>query len=249
VVDADTGELVYSSAGHPPPVMALADGALTILEDGRGFPLAVRPGRTRPEARVTIPPRATLLLYTDGLVERRRVSLDQGIARAAEVVRDGRPAPLEELADDIMDRLTPVDGYQDDVALLLYRQPGPLEMEFPADAGQLAHTRSAMREWLQRAGVAPEQAYDTLIATGEAVANAIEHGHRDRPHGTVTLTATVLVDRLRVRVVDAGAWRPPRAVPDVSRGRGITLMKGLMDDFTIHTDGDGTTVNLSARII
>ncbi|MDO3639015.1 SpoIIE family protein phosphatase [Mycolicibacterium arseniciresistens] len=249
VLDAGTGELVYSSAGHPPPVMALADGELAILDDGRGFPLAVRPGQPRPEVRRTIPARATLLLYTDGLVERRRVSLDQGIARAAEVVQEGRPAPLEELADEIMDRLTPVDGYQDDVALLLYRQPGPLEMEFPAEVGQLAHTRTAMREWLDRAGVAPEQAYDTLIATGEAVANAIEHGHRDRPEGTVTLSATVLADRLRVRVVDTGAWRPPRAVADVSRGRGIILMKGLMDDFAIDSDGAGTTVNLSVRIM
>jgi PAS domain S-box-containing protein len=248
VLTPGTGELVYSNAGHPPPVLALADGTVTMLEDGRSFPLAVRPIPSRPEARMTVPPRSTLLMYTDGLVERRRVSLDRGITRAAEVIQDGRPTPLEALADEIMDRLAPVDGYQDDVALLLYRQPAPLEMEFPAEIGQLAPSRAALRDWLQRAGVAREQAYDTLIACGEAVANAIEHGHRDCT-GTVTLRATALVDQLRLSVVDTGAWLPPRAVEDISRGRGLTLMRSLMDDFAIHTDDRGTTVTLSARII
>ena len=79
-----------------------------------------------------------------------------------------------------MARLEPADGYQDDVALLLYRQPAPLEMEFAADVGQLAPSRAALRGWLTQAGVKPDQTLDVLIATGEALANAIEHGHRHR---------------------------------------------------------------------
>ncbi len=82
-----------------------------------------------------------------------------------------------------MAKLTPSDGYHDDVALLLYRQPAPLELEFPADVGKLAATRAALRDWLDEAGVSPEQALDVLIAAGEALANAIEHGHRDHPNG------------------------------------------------------------------
>ena len=72
VLDPDTGELVYSSAGHPPPILVDADGTTRILDDGH----TIRVGRAtdwpRPEAHVTMPARATLLLYTDGLVERRR---------------------------------------------------------------------------------------------------------------------------------------------------------------------------------
>jgi PAS domain S-box-containing protein len=248
VLDTGSGELTYSSAGHPPPVLVRGDRTAETLEEGRAIPLGLRRNLIRPEARVVIPARATLLLYTDGLVERRREPLDVGIAHAANLVQDGRGSPLEELASEIMSRLTPDGGYQDDVALLLYRQPAPLQLEFPAEVGELAGTRRALRIWLARADVGPEQVQDVLIATGEAIANAIEHGHRDRPGGTVSLRASATADRLDVTVVDTGAWRPPRPGVDVSRGRGVTLMKALMQDVTIQPDATGTTVHMHTRI-
>jgi anti-sigma regulatory factor (Ser/Thr protein kinase) len=248
VLTLETGALVYSSAGHPPPVLACADGTTVMLDGGRGLPLAVRPGRPRPEATLTVPARGTLLLYTDGLVERRGSSLDGGMARAADLVKDGRAEFVDELAEQLMDRLEPIGGYPDDVALLLYRQPGPLVMSFAADVAQLAPSRNALRSWLTRAGVEPTQLQDVLMATGEAVANAIEHGHRDQPGGTISLLAVAAVDQLRVTVTDTGTWKPERSVADLSRGRGLALMRALMRDFTIHTDDLGTTVNLYARI-
>jgi anti-sigma regulatory factor (Ser/Thr protein kinase) len=105
-----------------------------------------------------------------------------------------------------------------------------------------------LRSWLVQAGVEPDQIQDVLIATGEAVSNAIEHGHRDRPEGIVSLRAAAVVDRLQVTVKDTGDWRPPRKVVDISRGRGMALMRGLMEDFAIHSDEAGTTVHLYARI-
>jgi anti-sigma regulatory factor (Ser/Thr protein kinase) len=195
-----------------------------------------------------MPPRATLLLYTDGLVERRRESIDDGIARATDVVQDNRATALDELANVIMTRLAPEGGYGDDVALLLYRQPAPLELEIPADVGELAGSRTALRSWLDRAGVNPEQALDVLIAAGEALANAIEHGHRDRPDGTVRLHATALPDRVRLTVADTGEWKVPAAEPSLHRGRGIALMKALMQDVTIESRTTGTTVHMHTRI-
>jgi PAS domain S-box-containing protein len=248
VLTPATGELVYSSAGHPPPIMALADGTTILLDGGRGLPMALRPDWIRPEARVTMPTRATLLLYTDGLVERRGVSMDDGMALAADLVQGGRSQALDEVANDLMFRLEPTGGYPDDVAMLLYRQPAPLTMDFAADAGHLAPSRAALRSWLVQAGVEPGQIQDVLIATGEAVANAIEHGHRDRPEGIVSLRAAAVVDRLQVTVVDSGVWKTPREIADISRGRGLALMRGLMEDFTIHSDEAGTTVHLYARI-
>ncbi|MDT5178366.1 MAG: hypothetical protein QOJ95_2564, partial [Mycobacterium sp.] len=248
VLTLDSGELVYSAAGHPPPIMVHSDGTTTMLDGGRGLPLALRPGRLRPEVRVTMPPRATLLLYTDGLVERRGSSMDDGMAQAADVVLGGRAEALDRVADDLMSRLEPGGGYPDDVAMLLYRQPAPLSMDFAADASQLAPSRDALRNWLTQAGVDADQIQDVLIATGEAVSNSIEHGHRDRPEGIVSLRATADVDRLRVTVADTGVWKRPRTVADLSRGRGITLMRELMDDFTIHSDDVGTTVYMYARI-
>ena len=148
-----------------------------------------------------------------------------------------------------MSRLEPGGGYPDDVALLLYRQPTPLAMDFAADANHLAQSRDALRGWLNKVGVEPEQIQDVLIATGEAVANAIEHGHRDRREGTVSLRAAAVVDRLQVTVRDTGRWKTPREVADISRGRGMGLMRRLMEGFTIHTDDVGTTVHMYSRII
>jgi hypothetical protein len=248
VLTLDTGELVYSSAGHPPPIMVHADGTTAMLEGGHRLPLAHWRAGSRPEARITMPPRATLLLYTDGLVERRGSSIDDGIARAADLVQDGRSAALDDVADELMFRLEPEGGYPDDVAMLLYRQPAPLAMRFAADAGHLAPSRAALRGWLNQAGLEPDEVHNVLIATGEAVANAIEHGHRDRPEGTVSLRATALVDRLQVTVTDNGTWKTPRKTSGISRGRGIVLMRGLMEDFTIDAGDAGTTVHLYARI-
>jgi serine phosphatase RsbU (regulator of sigma subunit)/anti-sigma regulatory factor (Ser/Thr protein kinase) len=248
VLNPDTGELVYSSAGHPPPIVVDANGTTRMLNDGRTIPLGIRPHRPRPEARVTLPARATLLLYTDGLVERRRLPLDDGISRAASLLQDGLTAPLDDLANQIMSRLAPSGGYQDDVVLLLYRHPAPLELKFRANASNLAPTRKALRSWLTRAQLDPDQTINVLIAAGEAVANAIEHGHRYSPEGTISLGATALADQVQVTVKDTGSWKPPRPVPNPDRGRGITLMRGLMHAVTINPDTAGTTVHLWARI-
>ncbi len=248
VLTPDTGDLVYSSAGHPPPIMVHADGTTVMLDGGRGLPLALRPDRSRPEVAITMPARATLLLYTDGLVERRGTSIDDGMARAADLVQDGRSQALDDLADHVMSSLEPGGGYPDDVAMLLYRQPAPLAMNFVADTRNLAPSREALRSWLAQAGVERGQINDVLIATGEAVANAIEHGHRDRPEGTVSLHAAAVVDRLHVTVTDTGAWKPPHDIPDIRRGRGITLMRDLMEHCSIHSNDAGTTVHMHSRI-
>jgi hypothetical protein len=228
--------------------MVLADGTAMQLDGGHGLPLALRVEWSRPEAHVTMPARATLLLYTDGLVERRGRSIDDGIASATDLIQYGRSQALDEVADHLMLRLEPGGGYSDDVALLLYRQPAPLAMEFTADVDHLAPSRAALRSWLTQAGVEPDQIQDVLTAAGEAVANAIEHGCRDQGEGTVSLCATAVVDSLQVTVTDSGTWKAPRVVAGVNRGRGITLMRGLMEDLTIHATEAGTTVHLYARI-
>ncbi|PLV53205.1 histidine kinase [Mycobacterium tuberculosis variant microti OV254] len=248
VLTIATGELAYSSAGHPPPILVHADGSTAQLEGGHGLPLAVRVGWPRPEATVTMPPRTTLLLYTDGLVERRGQSIDEGISSATDLMHDGSSLSLDDVADHLMSRLAPGDGYPDDVAILLYRQPAPLSMDFEADVEHLAPSRAALRGWLTQAGVGPGQIQDVLTATGEAVANAIEHGYRDHSEGTVSLRATAVVDALQVTVIDSGTWKQPHTVPGINRGRGISLMRGLVEDLMIHSSEAGTTVHLYARI-
>ncbi|WP_442008883.1 ATP-binding SpoIIE family protein phosphatase [Mycobacterium sp. 2YAF39] len=248
VLNPETGEVVYSSAGHPPPILVMADRTTQLLDGAAATPLGLSYDQSRPEASVVMPARSTLLLYTDGLIERRREPLDQGIRRATDLVQDNRDTALEGLADEIMSRLAPSDGYQDDVALLLYRQPAPLEVEIPADPGHLSSTRATLRSWLTRAGLDAEQTLDVLIAVGEAVSNSIEHGHREQTGGTVSLRAIVLADRLHLTVVDTGSWIPPQDDPNSHRGRGLMLMRALMQDVSIEPSKTGTTVHMHTRI-
>ncbi|MFF0579832.1 SpoIIE family protein phosphatase [Streptosporangium saharense] len=248
VLDPETGQLTYSSAGHPPAILAHSDGTTRLLSEGRSVPLAVLPGRERPEARCAIPARATLLLYTDGLVERRRRPLTVGIDQAGEAIQAGRDVAVDDLATQVMSRLAPEGGYDDDVALLLYRHPAPLEMVFPAESSQLAPIRSALRGWLTRCQLSPQTLQGVLLAAGEACANAIEHGHRNAPGGTIRLRAEAFVDDLRLTVVDTGDWKTPQPEANTHRGRGMALMRAMMQQVTVTSGSTGTTVDMHTRI-
>ncbi|CAL9591094.1 Sensor histidine kinase RcsC [Streptomyces sp. enrichment culture] len=248
VLDPATGELTYSGAGHPPGILVHPDGTVRLLEEGCALPLAVRPGRARPEATCFLPARATLLLYTDGLVERRRLPLSTGIERAGHAVREGRDMPVEDLAGAVMARLAPAGGYDDDVALLLYRHPAPLDITFPAESSQLAPVRRALRGWLAQCELPPNAVQNVLVAVGEACANAIEHGHRHTPGDDVRLRAVALVDSLRVTVADSGRWKDPQPGANAHRGRGMPLMRAMMQQVTVSPGPSGTTVDMQMRI-
>jgi serine phosphatase RsbU (regulator of sigma subunit) len=123
IVDPRAGTLLYSGAGHPPAIVVDADGGARLLEDACSLPLAVQEELLRPESDVVLGPGSTLLLYTDGLVERRHEDLDTGIARAVEALVAGRALPPGELADLLTKRLLG-EAPDDDVAILLYQPVG-----------------------------------------------------------------------------------------------------------------------------
>jgi PAS domain S-box-containing protein len=247
ILNPVTGQLTYSAAGHPPAIVTHPDGATTLLDKVLSFPLATIPHTQRHEASHQLPARSTLLLYTDGLVERRGRSLTDGITEAAAAVAGGAEDPLEDLATTLMTTLAPPGGYGDDVAVVLYRHPAPLEIAFPARTDQLRPVRARLRDWLSRCGLAATVAQDTLVAAGEAVANAIEHGHRDKPGQQIRLRAAVTASRLRLTVADGGTWLPPGPTPAPYRGKGITLMHAMMDNVTIDSGANGTTVTMDTR--
>ncbi|MEU8217162.1 SpoIIE family protein phosphatase [Micromonospora taraxaci] len=248
VLDPTTGQLRYASAGHPPAIVTSPDGITRLLDQGHSRPLGVRGSAERPEAEERVPARATLMLYTDGLVERRRQPLTAGIGHVVTVIQNGRAHPIETLATDVMDELSPPGGYDDDVAVLLYRHPGPLELDFAAESTGLAPVRTALRSWLERCGLNPTNAYNVLVAAGEACANAIEHGHRDNPGGRIRLRATATADGLHLSVTDSGHWKTPQPDASTHRGRGLLLMRALMDAITVTPSATGTTIDMQARI-
>jgi serine phosphatase RsbU (regulator of sigma subunit) len=110
----------WSSAGHPPPVLALADGtARTLLTDGELL-LGLDPAVGRSNHEIVLEAGAVLLLYTDGLIERRDQDLDVGLDRLQVVVGALVGSPLEKLCDEVLSRMLP-HGAEDDVALVAIR--------------------------------------------------------------------------------------------------------------------------------
>lgn len=121
-IDCDRHVLTYSSAGHPPPVLVHADGRTEFLDQATDTPLDARPDPIpRPQAETTFSPGATLVLYTDGLIERRREDIDTGLDRLAHSLREHRDQDLETLADTVLLELLPPGGATDDTALIIVR--------------------------------------------------------------------------------------------------------------------------------
>ena len=119
IADTDSQTLHYSNAGHVPPVLATGSPQPELLHDGLSVPLAVHRDGSRPQAQRPLPPGSTLLLYTDGLVERRDNTIDDQIDRVAQAVTDTSELPVEHVADEVLRRLAPESGYDDDVAIVV----------------------------------------------------------------------------------------------------------------------------------
>ncbi|MEV7379634.1 SpoIIE family protein phosphatase [Streptomyces lydicus] len=122
IIDWTTHTIAYSSAGHPPPALLHPDGTVELLDGATDPPLGARPEHVdRPEARVPFTDDAVLVLYTDGLIERRREDIDVGLARLAGSLARHRGADAETLADALLAELLPPGGATDDTALVVIR--------------------------------------------------------------------------------------------------------------------------------
>ncbi|GAB3194681.1 hypothetical protein GCM10027261_13160 [Geodermatophilus arenarius] len=130
---AGTRVLRWSNAGHLPPVLLAPDGTTTLLETRPDRMLGVDPDTRRTDHTAELADGHTLLLVTDGLVERRDADLDAGLAALREALRDLGEVPLEELCDTVLARMVPAAG-ADDVALVAVRA-FPEDRPRPPEAG------------------------------------------------------------------------------------------------------------------
>ena len=115
--------LRWSNAGHPPPMLVGADNAVTKLQSSSpDLLLGVDPAGARTESRISLETGSTLLLYTDGLIERRGESLDQGLDRLQQALSDLAAAhlPLEDFCDQLLHLVLP-ERPEDDIALVAVR--------------------------------------------------------------------------------------------------------------------------------
>jgi anti-sigma regulatory factor (Ser/Thr protein kinase) len=245
-LDPQSGRLTYASAGHPPPLLVSGDGSASFLEELRAPPLGVRVSTWYPEASCTLDTGTGLLLYTDGLVERRGVPIDARLGRLRQVVELG-PEDLEELCDHVID--TMIGGEpRDDVALVAVRSlavGARIRISRPASPAAAPETRQVMRAWLSHHGVTRDDSYDVLVAAGEAFANVVQHAY-GVPGGTVEIEGALDCDRVCISVRDRGRWRPRAA--DRSGGRGLAMIRELMDSVEVDLDGEGTEIRMTRRV-
>ena len=242
-IDLVTGDLTYACAGHLPPLLQEPAGSPEYLLLARSAALGSRAGdlrRTQQSRR--LPPGSRLLLYTDGLIGRRARPLEKGFELLAREFTRRRDAPLPGLTAGLADTLVGRNN-TDDVCLLCVSLgiEERIERSIGADRMQIALLRADLRGWLVSHGVEPETREAVLLACSEAVANAIEHGYRDDPFGMIDVVATVTADAVEVKVADRGTWRGP--MTDVSRGRGLQLIRESMDQ-VLFDRSDGTIVTM-----
>jgi PAS domain S-box-containing protein len=245
VLDTESGEFSYSCAGHLPAILAAPGKAHTLISDARSVPLAVQRKASRPQAAVTLAPGSTLMLYTDGLVERRDVTLDDGIAHLGKTVAGAMNQTVDDIADAVLTELVPPDGYDDDIAIVVYRRPyAPLAIHRVVNADQLGELRHELAEWLNTAGVFEQRVADIVLAVNEAVANSIEHGYQDRKLGKIRIKGENDGARVRVKITDKGSWKPVSA-DSGARGRGLLLIRAVSDWLEMDCTPKGTTVDMS----
>ncbi len=251
VVDPASGRLDHASAGHPYPLLVNPDGTTRYLEGGRVPPLAALGSvRGEPPEYAELVAGSLLILYTDGLIERHRESLEAGFARLAAVAAGCADLPVDEACARLLERLAPPGGYTDDVVILAMRPTGVTDTSFsatvPAHLSETAPLRHRLRDWLADLGLDARTQYGVMLGVSEALANAIEHGSGLDPRKKVYVEVFAGPDTIRATISDTGQWSSDSAAShrEAYRGRGLTLINGVADRVETVRTPRGTRVTI-----
>ena len=242
-LDVAAGRLKVVRAGHPRPIVRRADGRVTQVDAAVGVPLGVLSRTTWPVTTVELSAGDRLVLYTDGLVERRGDDIEAGVTRlcdALAAVPFGDPAHA---ADIVLGRVGA--DLSDDVALLVCDVVGTrarfesATMRLPVGPDVVSRARSFTREILGRWGCG-EVVDDAALLVSEMVTNAIRH-----TDGKSVLKLQRETGRVRITVTDTET-RPPspnmRFEPTATSGRGMHLVDALAAAWGVEPTGSGKSV-------
>jgi PAS domain S-box-containing protein len=251
IVDPANAELVYSVAGHMPPLVIAPGVPTRYLDDVQDPPLAAaRLDRRRRTGRASFPAGSTLMLFTDGLVERRREPIDAGLDRLAVAAASAVQLPIRAMCDQLIEILLADQPQRDDVAVVAARlvktHSDTFHRRFHAAGSNARHVRHDFQDWLAYYELGTEAEADLALAIGEALANSVEHAYSSGAPGIVDVDGVLTDGLLRLVVRDHGLWRAPH--DDPHRGRGMMLMRRLVDEVRVDTDGRGTAVTLEYRL-
>jgi serine phosphatase RsbU (regulator of sigma subunit)/anti-sigma regulatory factor (Ser/Thr protein kinase) len=245
-LNLNTWVVRFARAGHPYPLLLRSDGTTAFLSETGGPPLGTTPGLTYDEEAVALRPGETLLLYTDGLIERRGHQLSEGEAALVDAAVSAPDEP-ELKCQAIASRLTEGASRGDDIAILAVQTVGLhelLEVEVPAEPRQLATIRHLIRRWVEANGGTDDDCAAFAIGVTEACANSIEHAYGPGD-ASIDIRAALVDGVAAVTIRDHGEWRERRGA---NRGRGIPIMREFIDEVSIEHAEMGTTVELRRRL-
>jgi anti-sigma regulatory factor (Ser/Thr protein kinase) len=200
------------------------------------------------ESTISLEPGATVVLYTDGLIERSGVSLDEGLdwLRGLAV---GISGGLDDLCSTLLRASFDGASQADDVALLAVRlksvDPERMELTLAAEPESLAYMRRVLGRWLRVVGADDTETYEILVACGEACANAVAYAHHSGEASSYVVEARRRAAAVELEVRDFGRWRAPRAG---SEARGLRLMSQLVDELEIDRTATGTAVRMRRAV-
>jgi anti-sigma regulatory factor (Ser/Thr protein kinase) len=186
-------------------------------------------------------------MYTDGLVEERGASIDAGLEALKEAAAAG-PADPDALCDHIVTRLLATRAATDDIAVLVVRtvpmSAEQLHIDLPTNPKSLATLRRTLGRWLESIGATRVESNDIQVSCHEACSNAMEHGYRFR-EASIDVDGEFDGEEVGITITDHGAWREKR---DSDRGRGLDLIRALMDNVDVEPTDHGTTVRMRKRL-
>ena len=244
VVEPGESRVDWVNAGHPAPLLVNGKDSAHYLEGATSVPLGVLPFPSYETVTSTMEPGSSLVLFTDGLIERPGELIDEGMAKLAARVSEAPDDP-EGLCNYLIRTLVPRGGATDDVAILSMRNlpySDRFQAAFKAEPEALSQMRSLLRRWLRHGGASERTIAEVATAAGEAATNAIEHsGASD----DFELSGRLVNGEIELIVRDSGRWRQPR---EGDQGRGLSLMRALMDTVELTPSPVGTTVRLRRRL-
>jgi PAS domain S-box-containing protein len=249
VVDPDLTELRYASAGHPPPLLVRGgeEGEASYLDAPASVPLGVGDAAWE-EVEVTLEPGSRIVLYTDGLVEERDVPLDAGLEQLRVAALAGPEEP-DALCGSIVEALGRSGSGGDDVTVMVAGTvpiaPAALRLVLPAEPSSLEGMRRRLGRWLDELGANPRERREVQMASHEACANSMEHGYAFG-EATLELEAASHDGGVAVVVSDRGGWREP--VEGGDRGRGLVVMRELMNAVELDPGPEGTRVAMHRKL-
>jgi len=251
--DWSTGVLRWTLAGHPPVLLVGGPGGARFLggtdTGGSGAVLGVRGRPPYVEGSAEVAAGSSIVLYTDGLVERRGELLDTGLDRLATAAVGLAGLGPAELVAALAEATLGSAGPADDVALLVVRAvPAPLAGRLPARGESMRVLRRLVADWERAAGLPAELAEDLELALGEAGANAAEHAYPEAEGGEFAYTVARRADGdIEVTVRDHGRWRPVPA-DNGHRGHGLRVIGEIAADLQIDRGPDGTQVRFRVPV-